>query len=81
LENKPASLAQADDLFHALRVRRLAHYLGHRLTQITQIQRREFCSGGCVSRIAYTPQATRVPLQHPAYPQLRLRFHCHLGLH
>jgi hypothetical protein len=52
LKNETAPLAQADDLFHALGVRRLVHYFGHRLTQITQIQRREFCSGGSASRIS-----------------------------
>jgi hypothetical protein len=51
--------------------------------RLRQIQCREFCSGGWVSRISETPQAARLPLQHPHYPRnprLRLRFHCHLSL-
>jgi hypothetical protein len=69
LENEAASLAQAYNLFHAMRVWEVVHF-GHRLAQIIQIPCKEICGGGRVGRNPKHLQATRLPLQLPAKSEL-----------
>jgi hypothetical protein len=51
--------------------------------RLAQIQCKQICSGGRLSRISWVPQATRLPLQdlrHPRYPRLDLWLDCDLSL-